>query len=136
MNPIIYASSSRDFKRAFLKVLRFRWVRGHYHHNMDGTYMHREFKSLRKSSYVHKEFGSNCATVHVQKEKSSCDSTRDTNSPVKSLLVYQDRRKISSPSPNHDISKKSSYSDLADEDYDMIQLTQLDCVPKHYSAIV
>lgn len=98
--------------------------------------MHREFKSLRKSSYVHKEFGSNCATVHVQKEKSSCDSTRDRNSPVKSLIVYQDRRKLSSPSSNLDISKKSSYSDLADEDYNMIQLNHLDCVPKNYSAIV
>lgn len=99
--------------------------------------MQREFKSRRLSSYVSKEFGSNCATVHVQKKKNSCHMSQETDTTLKSLIVYQDRRKLSSPTSHlEDQSKRSSYSDLADEEYNVIQLQDLDCVPRSYSAIV
>jgi hypothetical protein len=134
MNPIIYASSSREFKRAFLKVLRCHWVRRC--DNTHNNYMHRDYKTRKLSCYVSKEYGSDSATVHVQK-KNSCSTPRRSNSPVKSLIVFQDRRKLSSPSSNLDhLSKKSSFSDLGDDDYNIIHLQDLDCVSRKYSAIV
>lgn len=72
--------------------------------------------------------------THDQIKENVFISRRGSESPVKSLLIFQEKRKHSSPS-SHNLSKKSSYSDLEDDESN-IQLEELGHEVKNYSSMV
>lgn len=70
--------------------------------------------------------------AHAQNKDAMFISRRDSESPVKSLIVFQENRKLSHSSNN--LSKKSSYSDL-DSDEVNIHLETFDR-GRNYSSMV
>ena len=129
MNPIIYASSSREFKRAFIKVLRCYWCRRRCdkfdisHFNLPSGYHRRS-----GTAYMH-------GSMRVTRfNENSYLSRSMSHSPVKSLIVYQDRR--SPPTPTQHLSKRSSYSDIDDAEFAGLNLEQLDRRICKYSEMI
>ncbi|KAL4232120.1 alpha1-adrenergic receptor [Mactra antiquata] len=139
MNPIIYATSSREFKRAFLKVLRCYWIRIRFQ-NIDGEIIRKELHTRKMSTYSTYRRNSMYATVHVRSERNLSKTSREGESPVKSLLIYQENKRqkhCSSPTNNlNSVSRKSSYSDLMDYEYGLMQSNNIQCLPSNYSAMV
>lgn len=136
MNPIIYASSSREFKRAFLKVLRCYWLLQRCK-DRDDKYNLRKYCSQRKSEYCRNEKQISFSTNARLREREN--STQNTDSPVKALVVYKDRRKYSSSQlePEQISSQGSSFSDLANAEHAILKIEEMEYVPtKSYAAIV
>lgn len=133
MNPIIYASSSREFQRAFIKVLRCYWLKRKLT-NAQNPVIQFNFRTFKTTDNCKKQRSRGNNMSHDHSKESMFISRRGSESPVKSLLVFQEKRKLSSQS-SHNLSKKSSYSDLESDEIN-IQLGHLDNGVKNYASMV
>ncbi|XP_052770900.1 alpha-1A adrenergic receptor-like [Mya arenaria] len=127
MNPIIYASSSREFKRAFIKVLKCYWCRRRCN-NVD--------MPLCNMTLVKRKRSPNARTGSVKNRHfdDHLEYKDRSASPARSLVVYHDSRKHSSQSSH--INQRLSFSDLDDIDYHSAHVNQLDSHIRNYSAMV
>ena len=124
MNPIIYATSSKEFKRAFIRVLKCQYDRkprlfpNRHGHSRSVTELRQYNTIIRKYSRSKSQSFSPRSSLGAMPITVTSHSLvrRDSDSPMASLRVFQDRRKCSSHSSNFEQSEKSSYSDLADDE--------------------
>lgn len=132
MNPIIYASSSREFKRAFARVLRCKFKhKPRLFLNVDNVSMS-EFRKwsasmteLRKISTDYRprvsisgsQQSCNEELLNIH-ETNFCGTRRNSDSPVNSLRVLPNHRASFSQSvSNRRLSEQpSSASELADDE--------------------
>ena len=135
MNPIIYASSSREFHRAFIKVLQCYWVKRKLTNSQNPMLQcnFRTFK-LTENGSQRKSRGSNNISRDTCTD-SMFISRRGSESPVKSLLIFQQEKRKTSSQSIHNMSKRSSYSDLESDGIN-IELENLDSEIKNYSSMV